>query len=111
MSRKEIKTRALITGIAALSLLPGTAHADCCDMGKFTPAGRAFDVAAKRHFGRAVSKVAIWEEENRPDMPLAAMIIKDRRYLGVPKDKNYLVCRYQTKPVVRFFNCFAWEGD
>jgi hypothetical protein len=66
-----------------LFLATGTAHADCCDMGKFTPAGRAFDVAANRQFGRGVvSSVSLWEEEHRPNDIYAVMNIKDRRYLG-----------------------------
>jgi hypothetical protein len=31
--------------------------------------------------------------------------------LGINKSKSYLICSYRTKPVIRFFNCWAWEGE
>jgi hypothetical protein len=43
--------------------------------------------------------------------PTVVVTVKDRRYLGLAKDKTYLVCRYQTKPTIRFFKCWAWEGE
>jgi hypothetical protein len=133
--------KALLAGVAALSVLcASAAHADCCDMAPVTPAGHAFYIAAKRHFGRAFSSVGLVGEKwkdcsdtdsdgecvlrdcnvSRPPPPdyrhdcdskFAVVTVKDTRYLGLEKGKIYLLCDYRPKPVVRFFKCNAWEGD
>jgi hypothetical protein len=127
--------------IAALLLATGTAHADCCDGPPLMPAGHAFYVAAKRHFGRGFSSVYLsgekwrdcsnWDGTTYPmkcdlrscDEPppeerkfectikSVVVIVKNTRYLGVDKDTSYLDCHYRTKPVIRFFNCIAGIGD
>ncbi len=102
--------KVFLAGCAVLFLAAGTAQADCCDMPKLVPAGHAFDVAAKRQFGRGFSRVSVYEDETiKPK--IATVEVKDNRYLGLDKDKSYLLCRYRTKPVIRFFSCFAWEGE
>lgn len=97
-----------ITCVAALFLATETAHADCCE--PVVPAGHAFEVAAKRHFGRGFSSVSFWENEPKPKK-IVIVDVKDTRHLGLDKNKSYLLCRYRTKPVIKFFNCFAWEGE
>jgi hypothetical protein len=107
----------LLTGVAVLFLATGTAHADCCDMAKSVRAGHAFQMAAKRQFGRAAFNVHIYREKDlRPEEKdlankAANLVIKDARYLGLDKDYkdgSYLLCSYWTKPVIRFYNCYAW---
>ena len=130
-----MRTKLLLTAIAALLLATGTAHADCCDMAPTVEAGPAFYAAAKRQFGRGFSSVGlygiVWQdysgekrvlrsckensppEERKHECDLknhAVVVVKDRRYLGLEWDKSYLMCQYRTKPV-RFFNCIAWEGE
>src|SRR5262249_50728566 len=112
---RTMNTPQLMVGMVALSmLLASAAHADCCDMGTFTRAGPAFEIAAKRQFGRGVSRrVSIQHTKGAEgrEVVLAAMIVKDARYLGVEKGKPYWTCSFRTKPVIRFDNCHAWEGD
>jgi hypothetical protein len=132
-------SRALLTGVAALFLATGTAHADCCFMAPITPAGRAFYDAAKRHFGHSFSSVGLWQTQTWKDCvsdpelgcvqrecwwqappedqkdecktkPEVVVVVKDTRYLGLDDGKIYLICRYRTKPI-RFYKCWAWEGD
>jgi hypothetical protein len=92
----------LLSGVAALFLATGTAYADSCDMAKSVRAGHAFQIAAKRQFGRGASNVHIYREEDlspeQKDLAnKAAMLdIKDRRYLGVPNDKSF--CCVATGP-------------
>jgi hypothetical protein len=108
----------LLTSVALLAT--GPAQADCCDMAKSVRAGHAFQIAAKRQFGRGASNMRIYREKDLRDEEkdlankAATLDIKDARYLGVDKDYkdgSYLLCSYRTKPVIRFFKCIAWEGD
>jgi hypothetical protein len=127
----------LLAGCVAL-FLATPAQADCCDMAPLIPAGREFEVAAKRQFGRGFASVGLWgkqwrdysdngeevlrdfdgnwpppEHRNKSDCLSkgAVVTVKNRRYLGLDWDKSYLVCRYRTKPTIRFFKCTAWEGE
>jgi hypothetical protein len=132
--------KALLAGIAALFLATGAAHADCCDMAPITPATREFYVAAIRQFGRGFSSVGLFGEQwkdcsvetigcvlrlcdkNWPSSEgrekqecslkgSAVIQVSDTRYLGLEEGKIYLMCSYRTKPMIRFYNCWAWEGD
>jgi hypothetical protein len=128
-------TRAFL--ITALLLATTPAHAECCDdMPSYEYAGRAFDVAAKRQFGRGVFSVGIYTRRSvseycnnnglavgfqsvedciRQQAQGAVLEIKNARYLGVDEqgytNGMYLMCSYRTKPRIRFLKCYAWEGE
>jgi hypothetical protein len=53
--------------------------------------------------------VSVYEDKTEPK--IATVEVKDTRYLGLDKDKSYLLCSYRTKPMIKFFNCWAWEGE
>ena len=127
-----MKYTTLILGVA---ILLGGTPALAEDFSFLTPAGRAFDIAAKKQFGAGAfepfrecyegncsdfmvrpGRVMRCKEKNcgsdRPEDTSAdrVNIMVNPRYLGLPEGHIYLECRYRINPI-RFYGCSSWEGD